>query len=78
MNDNINDLIKREELIALFETYQDFLTQIQKQAFILYFYENLSYQEIANETATSRSAAYDSVNKAIKKLQNIQQKLKKM
>ncbi|QSF13577.1 sigma factor-like helix-turn-helix DNA-binding protein [Mycoplasma sp. Mirounga ES2805-ORL] len=64
-----------EELINLFEKYGSLLTQTQKQAFQLYFFEDLSYQEIADETATTRAAAYDSVSKAIKKLQKIAAKL---
>ncbi|WP_029512716.1 sigma factor-like helix-turn-helix DNA-binding protein [Mycoplasmopsis iners] len=72
----INEIDEIDYLIDLFENYQDFLTQTQKQAFMLYFYENLSYQEIANETATTRSAAYDSVKKAIQNLKKIGAKLK--
>ncbi|WP_027120485.1 sigma factor-like helix-turn-helix DNA-binding protein [Mycoplasmopsis lipofaciens] len=75
MNKNILQIENREKYIKLFEKYNSFLTQVQKQAFQLYFYENLSYQEIANETATTRSAAYDSVKKAIKKLIKIDEKI---
>ncbi|MCS4536963.1 MULTISPECIES: sigma factor-like helix-turn-helix DNA-binding protein [unclassified Mycoplasma] len=67
----INNIEEREHYIGLYEKYQNLLTQTQKQAFRLYFYENLSYQEIADITATTRTAAYDSVKKALKKLTKI-------
>lgn len=71
----ITELDKREHLITLFEKYQKFLTQTQSQAFQLYFLEDMSYQEIANLTATTRTAAYDSVKKAINKLESLEQKM---
>ncbi|VEU60516.1 Sigma-70, region 4 [Mycoplasmopsis bovigenitalium] len=71
----ITELDKREHLITLFEKYQNFLTQTQSQAFQLYFLEDMSYQEIANLTATTRTAAYDSVKKAINKLERLEQKM---
>lgn len=75
MNKDKKDIKNIEYLCSLFEKYNSFLTQTQYQAFKLYFYENLSYAEIAEITATTRSAAYDSVNKAIKKLTQIDVKL---
>lgn len=76
MNKDIKDIENIEHLCELFEKYESFLTQTQSQAFRLYFHENLSYSEIAEITATTRSAAYDSVNKAIKKLIQIDNKMK--
>ncbi|VEU78095.1 sigma factor-like helix-turn-helix DNA-binding protein [Mycoplasmopsis columbinasalis] len=75
-NKNIQDVEVIEELIALYEKYGSLLTQTQKQAFHLRFFEDLSYQEIANVLVTTRSAAYDSVKKAIDKLEKINNKLK--
>ncbi|MGV2392893.1 UNVERIFIED_CONTAM: sigma factor-like helix-turn-helix DNA-binding protein [Campylobacter lari] len=76
MNKDIKDIENIERFCKLFEEYKSFLTQVQLQAFQLYFFENLSYSEIAEITATTRSAAYDSVNKAIKKLLKIEEKMK--
>ncbi|WP_029513364.1 sigma factor-like helix-turn-helix DNA-binding protein [Mycoplasmopsis primatum] len=74
MNKNdINDIENVEHLCQLFEKFNGLLTQTQKQAFKLYFYENLSYSEIAKISATTRSAAYDSVHKAIARLKNIEE-----
>ncbi len=48
---------KTLNIYALFlKKYEGLLTQTQKQAFRLYFYENLSYAEIAKITATTRTA----------------------
>ncbi|TQC51582.1 hypothetical protein E1I18_01595 [Mycoplasmopsis mucosicanis] len=77
MKSEINDIEQREYYINLFEKFKNFLTQTQVQAFSLYFFENLSYQEIAQITATTRSAAYDSVKKAINKLKILELKISK-
>ncbi|QGZ97375.1 hypothetical protein GE118_01025 [Mycoplasma sp. NEAQ87857] len=61
--------------IDLFEKYQNLLTQNQKQVFMLYYYEDLSYAEVAKITATTRTAAYDALNKAIKKLEKLDKEL---
>ncbi|MBZ4195134.1 sigma factor-like helix-turn-helix DNA-binding protein [Mycoplasma tauri] len=71
MKKQINDIRNIEYWCHLFEKYEGLLTQTQRQAFKLYFYEDLSYAEVAQITATTRSAAYDSVNKAMKKLEKI-------
>ncbi|WP_029608484.1 sigma factor-like helix-turn-helix DNA-binding protein [Mycoplasma simbae] len=71
----INTLEQREYYIDLFEKYKSFLTQTQAQCFQLYFFENLSYQEIADIGATTRSAAYDSVKKAVQKLEKMHLKM---
>ncbi|AIA29713.1 hypothetical protein MCFN_02990 [Mycoplasmopsis californica] len=75
MKSTISDIDQREHYITLFERFKNFLTQTQQQSFQLYFFENLSYQEIANIQATTRSAAYDSVKKAINKLLKLEQKM---
>lgn len=75
MNKDIKDIENREHLLELFDKFNSFLTQTQKQAFQLYFIEDLSYSEVSNITATTRSGAYDSVNKAIKKLLDIEAKM---
>ncbi|MEE3927978.1 sigma-70 family RNA polymerase sigma factor [Mycoplasmopsis ciconiae] len=71
MPSNLQDIETIEEYTLLFEKYQNFLTQNQKQVFMLYFFENLSYSEIAEIMATSRSAVYDTLKKAMTKLKKI-------
>ncbi|MFV8470035.1 sigma factor-like helix-turn-helix DNA-binding protein [Mycoplasma sp. AA7A] len=53
---------------ALFDKYGKLLTQNQQQVFRLYYEQDLSYSEVAEILATTRSAAYDALNKAIKNL----------
>ncbi|MFV8434918.1 sigma factor-like helix-turn-helix DNA-binding protein [Mycoplasma sp. Z407A] len=53
---------------ALFDKYGKLLTQNQQQVFRLYYEQDLSYAEVAEILATTRSAAYDALNKAIKNL----------
>ncbi|CCP23793.1 sigma factor-like helix-turn-helix DNA-binding protein [Mycoplasmopsis cynos] len=67
--DNIN------KYTILYEKYKNFLTQTQKQVFELYFFQDLSYSEIAEITATSRTAAYDAIKKAIKKLEKFENEI---
>ncbi|VEU70103.1 sigma factor-like helix-turn-helix DNA-binding protein [Mycoplasmopsis glycophila] len=72
---NKDSIEKVEKYIELFEKYKNFLTQNQSQVFQLYFYEDLSYAEIAEILATTRSNAFDTLKKAITKLEKIENKL---
>ncbi|UWV93446.1 hypothetical protein NW062_05775 [Mycoplasmopsis cynos] len=67
--DNIN------KYTILYEKYKNFLTQTQKQVFELYFFQDLSYSEIAEITATSRTLLYDAIKKAIKKLEKFENEI---
>ncbi|AKA50198.1 hypothetical protein VO56_03060 [Mycoplasmopsis gallinacea] len=60
---------------VLFEKYKNFLTQNQRQVFELYFYNDLSYAEVAEILATTRTNAYDTVKKAISKLEKLDEKM---
>ncbi|WP_025755298.1 helix-turn-helix domain-containing protein [Mycoplasmopsis cricetuli] len=57
----------------LYQKYGFLLTKSQQQAFELYFHKDLSYAEVAQILVTTRSNAYDTVNKAINKLNKIDQ-----
>ncbi|PZW00559.1 hypothetical protein [Metamycoplasma auris] len=64
----MQDFEERDKLIKLFEKYGALLAQSQKQALYLYLFEDLSFQEIANELAMTRSGAYDAMKKGKEKL----------
>ncbi|UWV77031.1 sigma factor-like helix-turn-helix DNA-binding protein [Mycoplasmopsis cynos] len=67
--DNIN------KYTILYEKYKNFLTQTQKQVFELYFFQDLSYSEIAEITATSRTANFMmQLKKQLKNLKNLKMK----
>ena len=70
-----NNIDERDEIVALFEKYKGFLTQTQKQAIQLYYFEDLSLAEIAEIVATTRSAVHDAIKKGIKKLKETNSKM---
>ncbi|WP_036452996.1 sigma factor-like helix-turn-helix DNA-binding protein [Mycoplasma buteonis] len=72
---NKKDIQNVEKYTFLFEKYSNFLTQNQKQVFQLFYFEDLSYSEIAEILATSRTAAYDTLKKATQKLEKVASKV---
>lgn len=64
----MNKTQEREELIKAFCQYDFILTQNQKQIMHLHYIEDLSMSEISEIMATSRSAVFDAIDKARKKL----------
>ncbi|WP_322900640.1 sigma factor-like helix-turn-helix DNA-binding protein [Mycoplasmopsis felis] len=72
MNSKLEYLAKYQ---TLFEKYKNLLTQNQLQVFELYFYKDLSYGEIAEIIATTRTAVYDTVKKTLKKLDVLDSKI---
>lgn len=71
-NKSIENITKFTEL---FEKYENFLTQNQKQVFKLYYFEDLSYSEVAQIMATTRSSAFDTIKKVINNLEKIDRKM---
>lgn len=69
------NLDKRDELLVLFEKYQNFLTQTQKQAMHLYLVEDLSLREVSDILAVSRQSVHDAIKKGEAKLQSIEEKM---
>ncbi|SFW07186.1 putative DNA-binding protein [Chlamydia abortus] len=74
MNNN-NELDERTRYTDLYEKLKNFLSQAQKQILYLYFIEDLSITEIANELALTRSAVFDALKKGKKKLLDLNAKL---
>ncbi|SJZ48399.1 sigma factor-like helix-turn-helix DNA-binding protein [Mycoplasmopsis verecunda] len=72
---NNKSLENIEKYTALFDKYGNLLTQNQQQVFKLYYEQDLSYAEVAEILATTRSAAYDTLNKAIKNLLKYEKQL---
>lgn len=68
-------LEKTLELSSLFYLYKNLLTQKQVEYFELYFEEDLSFQEIADQLEISKAAAHDAINKIIKSLNDLEEKL---
>ncbi|MGZ9797376.1 sigma factor-like helix-turn-helix DNA-binding protein [Mycoplasma sp. 4013] len=59
----------------LFEKYRNFLTQNQQQLFQLYFYQDLSYAEVAEIVATTRTSVYDTIKHTLQKLDKLEEKM---
>ena len=70
------DLITREYHIALFGTYQELLTEKQKEYFILSYFEDLTLSEIAENLNVSRNAVFDQIKKTVAILEDYEGKLK--
>lgn len=69
------DLIKRDYHISLFDTYKELLTDKQQEYFILYYYEDYTLKEIAENKNISRNAVFDQLKKVVKILEEYEEKL---
>ena len=72
----MNDILKREVLISLFDIYNELLTDKQKSYFMDYYYSDLSLSEIASNNNVSRNAVYDMLKKTEDILNNYENVLK--
>lgn len=60
---------------ALFDCYEELLTDVERDNFKAYYCENYSMQEIAEEKNVSRSAVHKNIKNVIEKLNNYESKL---
>ena len=67
---------KREELIALYDTYKELLTDKQRQYFEEYYFDDLSISEIAINHDVSRNAVFDQVKRVASNLVEYEDRLK--
>lgn len=72
---NNNRIDKTISISKLFYCYQSLLTDKQKEYYELYFEEDLSFQEIADQKQISKAAVYDAVNKITNILNDFENKL---
>lgn len=63
-------------LINLYDYYSDLLTEKQKEYFESYYFDNLSLQEISENTNVSRNAISKQIKEVINKLEYFEDKLK--
>lgn len=66
----------REYLIILYDYYQELLTLNQQEIFELYYFDNLSLSEIADNLSKSRNAIHKSLKSITGKLSEYENKLK--
>lgn len=68
-------LIKTQEMNDLLDRYESLLTQRQLDVMNLYFKEDLSYQEIADDLGITKSAIYDIIRRVTINLSEYEEKL---
>lgn len=66
---------KNLRLIMLFDIYGELLTKTQKTMFDLYYNDDLSLAEIAENTGITRQGARDSIKRAEETLLSLEEKL---
>ncbi len=59
----------------LYDIYGPLLTERQQETLHLYFSENYSLAEIAEEYKTSRQAVYDLIQRALDSMESLEEKL---
>lgn len=69
-------LVKTTRINFLFDFYQSLLTDKQRTYMNLYYLEDLSLGEIADEYNVSRQAVYDNVRRTEAMLEDYEQKLR--
>ncbi len=62
-------------LTILYDLYEKLLTETQKEYFKLYYFENLTMDEIAENLNISKNAVFKSINATTNKLKELEQKL---
>ena len=63
------------QMTLLFDYYGDLLSEKQKNHFDLYYNQDLSLAEIAEETGISRQGVHDAISKAEQSLLEFEEKL---
>ena len=69
------DIEKNERINELFEFYQPLLTKKQNEYIQLYYADDYSLGEIAEEFEVSRQAVYDNIKRTEKILESYEDKL---
>ena len=67
---------KEDELIILFDYYENLLTDSQKDYFVDYYFNDLSLSEIAENKGVSRNAVSKDLKLTVNKLNNYEEVLK--
>lgn len=61
--------------VELFDYYGELFTSKQKEYFIDYYFNNLTFQEIADNNGISRNAVHKNIKDILKKLDYYEEKL---
>ena len=69
------ELKKKEQVILLMDCYRELLTDKQKQYLSLYYEEDLSLSEIAEDLGVSKNAVFDNIKRSVMSLEKDESKL---
>lgn len=69
-------LEERQHVLELLNAYESLLTPKQREMLSEYYRFDLSLSEIASSNDISRAAVHDALDKAVKKLQSYEEKLR--
>jgi len=69
-------LEKMNQINGLYDVYKELLTKKQQTCIELYYHEDLSLAEIADEMSVSRNAIHDHIQRTEKLLVGYEEKLK--
>ncbi len=70
-----DSLEKKQRVNLLMDCYEELLTDKQRQYLSLYYQEDLSLSEIAEELNVSRNAVFDNLKRAVHTLETYEEKL---
>ena len=70
------ELKKKEQVILLMDCYRELLTDKQKQYLSLYYEEDLSLSEIAEDLSVSKNAVFDNIKRSVMSLEKYESKLR--
>ncbi len=70
-----DQLKKKEHVVLLMDCYRELLTDKQNQYLSLYYEEDFSLSEIAEDLDVSRNAVFDNLKRAVKSLEDYEMKL---
>jgi predicted DNA-binding protein YlxM (UPF0122 family) len=70
-----SSLEKKQRVNLLMDCYMDLLTDKQREYLSLYYEEDLSLSEIAEDLDVSRNAVYDNLKRAVASLEDYEKKL---
>lgn len=70
-----SSLEKKQRVNLLMDCYEELLTDKQREYLSLYYEEDLSLTEIAEDLDVSRNAVYDNLRRAVVSLEEYEKKL---
>lgn len=70
-----SSLEKKQRVNLLMDCYEELLTNKQREYLSLYYEEDLSLSEIAEDLDVSRNAVYDNLRRAVASLEEYEEKL---